>query len=87
MNLAIDREEQRERDAGASLEDTRVRERDAMEEVSTLQRSLTSSVAEWQESAPSWRGGKLGVWFVQGVRERSYTYPPRSLLSPSCTVW
>ena len=56
MNLAIDREEQRERDAGASLEDTRVRERDAMEEVSTLQRSLTSSVAEWQESAPSWRG-------------------------------
>ena len=34
---------QRERDAGASLEDTRTRERDAMEEVSTLQRSLTSS--------------------------------------------
>ena len=43
MNLAIDREEQRERDAGASLEETRARERDAMEEVSTLQRSLTSS--------------------------------------------
>ena len=34
---------QRERDAGASLEATRARERDAMEEVSTLQRSLTSS--------------------------------------------
>ena len=34
---------QRERDAGASLEATRARERDAMEEVLTLQRSLTSS--------------------------------------------
>ena len=33
----------RERDAGASLEATRARERDAMEEVLTLQRSLTSS--------------------------------------------
>ena len=34
---------QREREAGASLQETRARERDAMEEVSTLQRSLTSS--------------------------------------------
>ena len=33
---------QREREAGASLEETRARERDAMEEVSTLQRSLSS---------------------------------------------
>ena len=34
---------QREQEAGASLEDTRARERDAREEVSTLQRSRTSS--------------------------------------------
>ena len=33
---------QREREAGASLQETRARERDAMEEVSTLQRSLSS---------------------------------------------
>jgi hypothetical protein len=32
---------QREREAGVSLEDTRARERDAMEEVSALQRSLS----------------------------------------------
>jgi hypothetical protein len=34
---------QRERDAGTSLEETRARERDAMEVVATLQRSLTPS--------------------------------------------
>ena len=34
---------QREREAGVSLEDTRARERNAMEEVSTLQRSLSLS--------------------------------------------